>query len=384
MGFFGQPAMFGMAEDMPLAEALAMYRFTPQGLVPYAPPSVDEAKKAAWGMTGIPDLQEAYKSAQRGEYLNALGRGVFGALGLASMAAPAAKGAMSAAKLAGPVLADTSGALKLGGPIRAYHGSPHDFDRFDMSKIGTGEGVQAYGHGLYFAEAEPVAWNYRYINAPVGQNTGAASFARQAASVAEARGLTGDEARRFALELLNKKAVDQDPVQRQTWFDAMNNYDALIGNTQPPGRMYEVNIHADPEAFLQWDKPLSQQSEVAGNAIKEWNYWRSTAERIPKEVLPGMEPTGAHVYSHISQIGGRPTGDMWRGNPAGQQFATGELRDVGIPGIRYLDQGSRGAGEGTHNYVLFDDSLIEILRKYGIAGLIAPGALAAPDGAQTR
>ena len=36
--------------------------------------------------------------------------------------------------------------------IKAYHGSPHDFDRFDLSKIGTGEGAQAYGHGLYFAE----------------------------------------------------------------------------------------------------------------------------------------------------------------------------------------------------------------------------------------
>ena len=36
--------------------------------------------------------------------------------------------------------------------IRAYHGSPHDFDKFDLSKIGTGEGAQAYGHGLYFAE----------------------------------------------------------------------------------------------------------------------------------------------------------------------------------------------------------------------------------------
>src|SRR5258706_8248564 len=35
------------------------------------------------------------------------------------------------------------------GPITAYHGSPHDFDRFDLSRIGTGEGAQAYGHGLY-------------------------------------------------------------------------------------------------------------------------------------------------------------------------------------------------------------------------------------------
>ena len=38
-----------------------------------------------------------------------------------------------------------------------WHGSPHKFDKFDSSKIGTGEGAQAYGHGLYFAEAPDVA-----------------------------------------------------------------------------------------------------------------------------------------------------------------------------------------------------------------------------------
>ena len=41
--------------------------------------------------------------------------------------------------------------------IVAYHGSPHSFDQFDTSKIGTGEGAQAYGHGLYFAEEEGVS-----------------------------------------------------------------------------------------------------------------------------------------------------------------------------------------------------------------------------------
>ena len=41
--------------------------------------------------------------------------------------------------------------------IRAYHSSPHDFERFDLSKIGTGEGAQVYGHGLYFAENPAVS-----------------------------------------------------------------------------------------------------------------------------------------------------------------------------------------------------------------------------------
>ena len=37
------------------------------------------------------------------------------------------------------------------GAATVWHGSPHKFYAFDASKIGTGEGAQAYGHGLYFA-----------------------------------------------------------------------------------------------------------------------------------------------------------------------------------------------------------------------------------------
>ena len=40
--------------------------------------------------------------------------------------------------------------------IEAYHGSPYDFDKFKTEAIGTGEGAQAYGQGLYFAESEDV------------------------------------------------------------------------------------------------------------------------------------------------------------------------------------------------------------------------------------
>src|SRR5262245_24504001 len=42
-------------------------------------------------------------------------------------------------------------------PIRAFHSSPHDFERFDISKVGRGEGSQVYGHGLYFAENPKVS-----------------------------------------------------------------------------------------------------------------------------------------------------------------------------------------------------------------------------------
>jgi hypothetical protein len=41
-----------------------------------------------------------------------------------------------------------------------WHGSPHKFNQFDSAKIGTGEGNQSYGHGLYLAESPEVAKSY--------------------------------------------------------------------------------------------------------------------------------------------------------------------------------------------------------------------------------
>ena len=45
--------------------------------------------------------------------------------------------------------------------IIAFHGSGADFDEFKLEKIGTGEGAQAYGYGLYFTDSEDIAKFYR-------------------------------------------------------------------------------------------------------------------------------------------------------------------------------------------------------------------------------
>jgi len=57
-----------------------------------------------------------------------------------------------------------------------------------------------------------------------------------------------------------------------------------------------------------------------------------------------------------------PTGNPMK--PA-DKWASERLREAGVPGIRYLDQGSRGAGDGTRNYVAFNDRLVDILGKNG-------------------
>ena len=43
----------------------------------------------------------------------------------------------------------------------AWHGSPHDFDGFDLGAIGTGEGAQVHGWGLYFAQNREVSQGYK-------------------------------------------------------------------------------------------------------------------------------------------------------------------------------------------------------------------------------
>lgn len=54
----------------------------------------------------------------------------------------------------------------------AYHGSPHEFDKFDLRAIGSGEGAQAHGWGLYFAQDRKVSERYREKLARKNRNKG--------------------------------------------------------------------------------------------------------------------------------------------------------------------------------------------------------------------
>jgi hypothetical protein len=282
--------------------------------------------------------------------------------------------------------------------IKAYHGSPHDFDRFDISKIGTGEGAQAYGHGLYFSENPSVAQTYKYTtNMPVGMNTITARHAFRAMQDASKKGLAGEEAMSYARNRLSEQGRNAGNAEIQrSYYDAANNLEQLVSNR--PGKMYEVNIDAKPEQFLDWDRPLVGQSPQV--------------QKLANDLI-GSPPTGAELYKALSEkrmpvlppdIPGRPKGWSYiqRGDE-GQPGATSTLREAGVPGIRYLDQGSRRAVElqkiidqsisadrvrlakqeleqikPTSNYVLFRDDIIDILKKYGIAGLAAFGAWQGP------
>jgi len=270
--------------------------------------------------------------------------------------------------------------------IKAYHGSPHSFDKFSMDKIGTGEGAQVYGRGLYFAEQEDVARMYKDQLSGGASSAGKAKLDRYKGDVDSAiddtlsnlnrldeRELSGDfvgdEKRLEVLRLMNTKLLRQ-----------LNDYKAN-GNFSL-GSMYEVNIKADPDDFLDWDKTVGSQSK----RVKASLGWTPDAEQAylsarnadDDALMAALseDSSGAnYVPTKLPIPEGVPPYDATGREVAGKSsiFGSGQkaaeaLKNKGIPGIKYLDQGSRPYGDGTRNYVVFDENLINIVKKYGIAG----------------
>jgi hypothetical protein len=232
-------------------------------------------------------------------------------------------------------------------PIRAFHGSPFDFEKFDLKKIGTGEGAQAYGHGLYFAGNENVARQYRDTLAAQQRAIGPKA---QSSHVEAAKSFLGSGySPEDTLAGLKAAYKDADPSALAA---------ALREANAPQGRMYEVGIHADPEKLLDWDRPLKEQPKVM-----------EALDPILPKTISGLRP--GSMVDPITR-GGAVKGEAAWQALAGQQSPQGAsdlLRQAGVPGIKYLDAGSRfSGGEGTRNYVTFSDDIVEILRKYGLAG----------------
>ena len=322
--------------------------------------------------------------------------------------------------------------------LKAYHGSPHGFDQFSDKAIGTGEGAQAYGYGHYLAENEGVAQGYRKkLSGPRPDYTG--EIAPEFKAALNAEDYLGFDSPGQAIA-----AMRTHPDWAERWD--VQNPDALKAGLEAHdaakyggrGHMYEVNVAADPEKFLHWDKPLSEQhpdveaaiNGIAGNSGRMSQYLADAKNGL----VP--EPTGENLYRAL----------MYRARENGaaspDAVASQMLNEAGVPGIRYLDAQSRQPpsqiaqskqaiadrqrqiaelqddidrnpnnmlpafysrrraeiaqhqqvidqiqqgmkermNEGTHNAVVFDPSTMEIIRRYGLAGLmLGGGGLLSPN-----
>lgn len=281
--------------------------------------------------------------------------------------------------------------------IRAFHGTQHKVDRFRLANIGTGEGAQVYGWGLYFAQSRKVAQSYQ-------KGLTERDFIRKVREVFSEFDSSND-----AIEAL--KEIEMSDGQRQL-IEALRNEDwwgfdyphqAVQAALREPenfdlspevlkaldsfGQLYTVELLADEADFLDWDKPLSEQSEKIRDAASELMAVLATTTRekllaleekqrgeavrlgfnrspidMDKAIEMQLEEanaSGAGLYKLVKGVQGKATPD--EASEAASQY----LASLGIPGIKYLDGGSRGAGEGTSNYVIFDENLVKILEENG-------------------
>jgi hypothetical protein len=230
-----------------------------------------------------------------------------------------------------------------------YHGSPHKFDRFNASKIGTGEGAQAYGHGLYLAESPDVARMYQ-------QNTGRVY---QIDTPNGRQPLNWDKPEHQAAAHLNifkgnRADALASPFQSQEVRNILNSGMPLPAVKIQEPSFYKVDLPDDQIAkMLDWDKPLYRQTPEVRKAVRavvDENTQPGTYAQWVKAARPDMRTLQNDMLDSMDN-----------------SAISEALRAKGIPGIRYLDGGSRSAGQGTSNFVVFpgNEGLLNILERNG-------------------
>ena len=247
--------------------------------------------------------------------------------------------------------------------LTVYHGTPHTFPaaegaplgKFDASKIGTGEGAQAYGHGIYVAESPDVAKSYI---ASGGSRSGAAD-----AYAADIVGMMGGEQKALdhLKHILPKTGENTFTGESKEFIEkAIENIKSGAYKSNA-GSLYTVDLPDEHiEKMLDWDKPFKQQPTQVKNAILDIvaNDGNSRSENGLKSFVREFGSVAedsymGNVYNALSKKMG------------GKVAASEVLRQAGIPGIKYFDAGSRDVGKGTRNFVIFpgEEHNLKILER---------------------
>jgi N12 class adenine-specific DNA methylase len=303
------------------------------------------------------------------------------------------------------------GQMEAAHSIVAYHGTRHTVDRFKTEKIDTGEGAQAYGWGLYFAETKEVAETYRTAGAtgvitnidtvlmgvlfdgqPVETIGDLVRIARslKADSSAVVRiydvatmQRPGEPLLDAAKRYLDKKSKSLAAYQKKAILKLAKQLNGRLIRV-PTGNLYTVELDVETDDLLDWDKPLNEQSPKVKASLQsigitkvpipfggvlsfpKWEAEKNArtltkpAEIEENPQAPGFYfvmssyAKGSQIYNHIARLN-------WKPNQNSQKIASETLFKAGIPGIRYLDGNSRDTGEGTRNYVIFDENKIRII-----------------------
>ena len=274
----------------------------------------------------------------------------------------------------------------------AWHGSPHDFDTFDLGAIGTGEGNQAHGWGLYFAKKKSVSRNYQKV---LSKRLGTSNPKLFKVEIPDEKTML-DEDKYFKeqnkdiinkivsavndLEIDKRKAL-LDHYKEHPAYPVNKEYEKILGKIQSINQDREyitdalvnnvskikekIAREAAAEYGYNFDELKADNTfEMAKKLIGEINEKLSALEK-EKEVEGAKEKikedkilesigdtftktpyTGRDVYVALSKAFG------------GDKGASEFLNSTGVKGITY-----DGYTDG-RCYVVFDDKAIKVIEKY--------------------
>lgn len=285
--------------------------------------------------------------------------------------------------------------------IAALHASPHSFRKFSTDYMGQGEGAQAYGWGLYFAESPKVnrsymnqfaqdkaTWKFREVETgviEVMQRSLVGSFLPKDA-LPEAKedasdiawSVLGDlvDAARGSMTVLdivmelhdeidtNRKYAETYPQEREKleqlegfMLSLLDHLDEIEVRTGMPSN-YRVELNVDDSELMGWDYvDETVLALLKDSPVEEVRYALERAERRADD--RGENVSGKDVYQELFDA-------FWDGEDGtrqeAQKAASVSLLSSDIKGIRYADGYTRGKAEEeqTYNYVIFNEKYIKI------------------------
>lgn len=197
--------------------------------------------------------------------------------------------------------------------MTTWHGSPHVFEKFDLSKLGTGEGAQAYGSGMYVAQSPTVAREYQQKLSSTG---GAKNLLNRFSGDIDAA-LTEAQRKINHYQNLIASGGGGMPEKAKNFLQmSQQNYDDLMamkqGLPERTGAFYKVDLpDTHIRRMLDWDAPIKEQPVIVRN--------------LAKSLGLDMNDLGGDLLAQVGK------------DEAGRKI----LQDAGIRGVKYLDERSR-------------------------------------------
>lgn len=264
--------------------------------------------------------------------------------------------------------------------VDAWHGSPYQFDKFTTEKIGTGEGAQAFGWGLYFTDLEEIAKSYAdRLSSEINENytlDGIVLPKILAPYLNDSRTKKKDliDAINSAIKsnkslLPNSKGFPQYERLKNENNELVKAKNFLLKSKSEikftsNRNLYKVSLHKgktpDQYTWLEWDKPIgiNELDKIISQAKKEGNVdLANNFIEIYDEVVKDKYLNGKDLYIALSNA-------IEKGTFKTDKEASLFLLRAGIDGIKYPAESiARGATSDTargFNYVVFDENAVSI------------------------